>query len=166
MTEEYKKQTGNENTTVYYNGSNCVVEILNYEVIEEIEYIYINVTSNETTTEVVELSAEEVFQRKLDKGVAKEQWGFYAVTAAILIGILLYFMVDCLFAAYKKKSRFSAKVKASTPSGVTPNLHEMSIDEKQLNEEIRAINQDIEVESEEEKPRKRMKGFLQIHKEL
>ena len=65
LTEEYKELTGNENTTVYYNGSNCVVEIINYEVIEETEYIYINVTSNETTTKTVYVSAEEVFQRKL-----------------------------------------------------------------------------------------------------
>jgi len=61
LTEQYRELTGNENTTVTYNGTNCVARSINYEVKEQVEYIYINVTSNETVTEVVDRTFEEMF---------------------------------------------------------------------------------------------------------
>ena len=42
---------------MYFNGSTCVVEVIYYEVKEEKEIIYINLTSNETTTVTVNMTS-------------------------------------------------------------------------------------------------------------
>mmetsp|Transcript_1800 Transcript_1800/g.2379 ORF Transcript_1800/g.2379 Transcript_1800/m.2379 type:complete len:93 (+) Transcript_1800:985-1263(+) len=89
------------------------------------------------------------------------------VSGSIMIGFVLYFAVDWLFETQKQKLKFSLKVKNAPPGA----KHDMSVEEQKLNEEIKAINReflDIDVEDEDslDEPKKRKKGFLEIHHEL
>jgi len=68
--------------------------------------------------------------------VRKQQVGVLVIAGTITLGMFMYFGVDWIFEKQKKGMRRKVK---QTPN-VTPKVHDMSVDEQKLNEDIRAIN--------------------------
>ena len=51
LTEQYREKIGNDDLTVSYNGSACVVQYTTIQNVEKIEYVVVDLGENQTITE-------------------------------------------------------------------------------------------------------------------